>query len=272
VRLYVEAGRSTRAPRTTQDYCDFLKAELRGQIGDLPTPVHRVTLRHLLGAIAAKAPTHANRLWSLIRASLRWAVNEGLLANTGVEGLPRPGGRELPRDRVLSDSELRELLRGVPTGRPRLFLWLALLTAQRTGEVLGMEWNHVDLTAGLWSLPASHCKDRRPHTVPLVPQAVGLLRDTGPNARGLVLRGLHANPGRLAARIRKAVPQVKEWRLYDTRRTAATGLARLGAEPVLVERTLGHAIPGVGAIYNRHAYLPEMRAALDRWEAHLLAL
>jgi integrase len=65
---------------------------------------------------------------------------------------------------------------------------------------------------------------------------------------------------------------VTGWRLYDTRRTAATHLARLGTDPTLVERILGHAQPGVAAVYNRHGYTPEMRAALEAWEAHLLGL
>lgn len=269
--LYIDAGRITRAPRTTADYTKCLRAELAGPLGDLPAPPPRAELRRMLGDIAAKAPVHSNRVWALIRASLRWAVDEGVLPHTGVEGFRRPGGRELPRERVLSDQEIRALLR-TTTGRPRLFLWLSLLTAQRTGEVLGMSWSHIDLTERLWHLPAASRKDRRPHTVPLTPHAVALLSEAHPRPRGLVLGGLGANPGRLAAKLRECAPTVTGWRLYDTRRTAATHLARLGTDPATVERVLGHALPGVAAVYNRHGYAREMRAALEAWEAHLLSL
>lgn len=271
VRLYIDAGRVTRAPRTTSDYCKCLRAELVGPLGDMRTPPPRAELRRMLGDIATKAPTHSNRVWALLRASLRWGVDEGILPHTGVEGFRRPGGRELPRERVLSDPEIRALLH-TATGRPRLFLWLALLTAQRTGEVLAMSWAHLDLTEGLWHLPAAARKDRRPHTVPLTPHAVALLAEAHPRPHGLVLGGLGANPGRLAAKLRGLAPTVTGWRLYDLRRTTATHLARLGTDPTLVERILGHSLPGIAATYNRHGYLREMRTALEAWEAHLLAL
>ncbi|MFQ5974089.1 MAG: tyrosine-type recombinase/integrase, partial [Alphaproteobacteria bacterium] len=65
---------------------------------------------------------------------------------------------------------------------------------------------------------------------------------------------------------------VRDWRLHDLRRTAATGMARLGAPDIIVAAVLNHAprgIMGVTSIYNRHEYLDEKRDALDRWAQHL---
>jgi integrase len=53
---------------------------------------------------------------------------------------------------------------------------LAILTASRTGEVLGARWPEVDLEAALWTVPASRMKAKREHRVPLCPAAVSLLR------------------------------------------------------------------------------------------------
>jgi integrase len=65
---------------------------------------------------------------------------------------------------------------------------------------------------------------------------------------------------------------VRDWRLYDTRRSAATHIGGLGASPDVVERILGHSLKGVAGVYNRHTYLAEMRRALEAWEARLLEL
>jgi hypothetical protein len=48
------------------------------------------------------------------------------------------------------------------------------------------------------------------------------------------------------------------WRLHDLRRTATTGMARLGVAPHVADRVLNHqsgTISGVAAVYNRFAYL-----------------
>ena len=50
-------------------------------------------------------------------------------------------------------------------------------------------------------------------------------------------------------------------------------MARLGVAPHVIERLLNHTdgtICGVGAVYSRHSYLPEIRAAADLWASHLI--
>jgi integrase len=51
----------------------------------------------------------------------------------------------------------------------------------------------------------------------------------------------------------------------DLRRSLATKLNELGIAPHVVEQLLGHAMPGVMAIYNRSQYLPEKLDALNKW-------
>jgi len=62
--------------------------------------------------------------------------------------------------------------------------------------------------------------------------------------------------------------EIGGWILHDLRRTAATGMARLNIAPHVVDRVLNHVsgtIKGVAAVYNRHAYLKERKAALAAW-------
>ena len=68
---------------------------------------------------------------------------------------------------------------------------------------------------------------------------------------------------------------VAGWRLHDLRRTAASGMARLGVAPHVIEKVLNHstgAISGVAAVYNRHGYEAEKRQALDGWAGHVAGL
>ena len=63
-----------------------------------------------------------------------------------------------------------------------------------------------------------------------------------------------------------------DWTFHDLRRTAATGMARLGVAPHIVERILNHSsgtFAGVAGVYNRFEYSPEMRAGLETWAAHV---
>jgi len=52
--------------------------------------------------------------------------------------------------------------------------------------------------------------------------------------------------------------------LLDIRRTAKTLMQRAGARPDISDRVLGHIIPGVAGVYDRHSYLEEKRDALKR--------
>jgi integrase len=56
-------------------------------------------------------------------------------------------------------------------------LEFAILTAARTGEVLGARWDEVGLQAKVWTVPASRMKGGREHRVPLSPPAISVLKE-----------------------------------------------------------------------------------------------
>jgi integrase len=66
------------------------------------------------------------------------------------------------------------------------------------------------------------------------------------------------------------------WRLHDLRRTAASGMARLGVGIHVVERLLNHVsgstTGGIVAVYQRHDFREEKRAAVKAWGQFLDAL
>src|SRR4029079_1194476 len=69
--------------------------------------------------------------------------------------------------------------------------------------------------------------------------------------------------------------KVAPFTIHDIRRTVATGMAEIGVLPHIVEAALNHvsgAKAGVAGTYNRAKYLPEKKAALERWASHVAGL
>ena len=69
--------------------------------------------------------------------------------------------------------------------------------------------------------------------------------------------------------------KIEPWQLRDLRRTFVTGLGELGIAPHIIELCVNHisgARAGVAGVYNRSELLPERKAALERWSAHVEGL
>src|SRR5262249_22788969 len=158
---------------------------------------------------------------------------------------------------------------------------LLLLTAQRRDEVGGMRWSELDLDEQrTWTIPGSRSKNGKAHVVHLSSFAIETL-DRLPqldesefvfttNGRTPV-SGFSVAKARLDA----LMGETPWWTLHDLRRSAASGMARLGIAPHVVDKILNHqsgTIRGVAAVYNRFEYLPERAAALDAWSRFVEAL
>jgi integrase len=69
---------------------------------------------------------------------------------------------------------------------------------------------------------------------------------------------------------------IQPWRIHDLRRTAATGMARLGVRAEVADKVLNHSggsiVKGVARIYNRFEYIDERREALEMWARHVESL
>jgi integrase len=76
----------------------------------------------------------------------------------------------------------------------KLCLEFLVLTAARSGEARGADWNEIDLAAKVWTVPASRMKAKRPHRVPLSKRAIELLTEAAAlsGGKGLVFPGTKA--------------------------------------------------------------------------------
>ena len=130
-----------------------------------------------------------------------------------------------------------------------------------------------------WNIPASRTKNKWPHVVPLAPLARDIVATSvAASTSNLIFTTTGRTPVSGFAQIKRkldAAMKIPEWRLHDLRRTAATGMAELGIAPHIVEACLNHvsgAKAGVAGVYNRAAYAPEKKAALERWANHIEGL
>lgn len=138
--------------------------------------------------------TTARRVGGLLKRLFAFAAQEDAIAANPLASLALPG-REVQRDRTLSDAELAALWKvtdpinrpaakngaGRPRSHPSMHPWgayfrLLVLTGQRRGEVAAMRWDALDLDAGTWTLTAGETKSARAHVVALSSAAVALLR------------------------------------------------------------------------------------------------
>ncbi len=228
------------------------------------------------------APIAANRMLAYIKKFDKWAFNRALIDASFAVLMEKPA-EEVERDRTLTNVEMRALWAACERmGAFGRAVRLLLATAARLNEVASMIWTEVDREAGLWTLPRSRTKTDREHKLPLSRLALGILDDVTPRGASVFtttgrgpLKGWSKAKRKLdqlmIAELHKLDPQaiLPPWRLHDLRRTAATGLAKLGADRVVISKILNHAEGGVTARYDRYGRDVEMVAGLDAWGAEL---
>lgn len=158
----------------------------------------------------------------------------------------------------------------------RIALNLLALTFVRPGELRNAEWSEFDLEAAVWSIPAGRMKMRRPHRVPLAPQAVALLKElhelTG--HRLLLFPGLRSadramSENTMNGALRRLGYGKDDMTSHGFRAAASSMLneSRKWSGDA-IERQLAHADPDeVRRAYARADFWPE-RVEMMRWWAN----
>ncbi len=125
----------------------------------------------------------AKRLRAIIGQVFRFAVATGRATSDPTAALR--GALAMPavqhRAAITEPKAFGGLLRAISTyeGAPetKAALHLIALCFARPGEVRAAEWKEIDLEYAVWGIPAEKMKMRRPHRVPLAPQARAVLLD-----------------------------------------------------------------------------------------------
>lgn len=239
----------------------------------------------------------ASRLRGRIEAVLSWATvsghrsgeNPARWAGNLKELLPAPSriAKETHHPALqLEDAQrwLRAIRR--TDGMSRFALEFALLTAARSQEVRGARWDELDLTNGIWIIPAQRMKRDREHRVPLSDGALALLSNVPrfqncelifPGPRGGALSDMTLSAA--MKRLHEAEQQVSGLGFVDrvTTRPAVPHGLRSTFRDWVAERTsfpgdmaevaLAHKVSNsVEAAYRRGDMIEKRRRMMQAWD------
>jgi integrase len=217
--------------------------------------------RHLRDA--GKATATRNKRLRYLRAALNRAVKRGYIVKNPMDDWEWEREEE-KAPRVLTADEKNKLLQACPTDQWRTFVFVALTTGCRRGELLELTWGRVDFVNA--SLLITNTKAKRDRVQPLNPATVTALRrlqastlaDGGP-----FMSMLRTNvPERFRAIVKTA--GIKRCTVHDLRRTFCTDLARLGINQLVVQRLAGHAAAATTARYYQWVDDAMKREAIER--------
>lgn len=242
----------------------------------------RSAIVEMLDGIEDKhGPVAADRALAHLRKAFNWhALRDDQFNSPIVKGMARVSPKARARQRMLTDAELREFWTALdqmpkPSCYAR-YVKTLLLTGQRRTEVADMTWAEID--GDTWTIAASRYKTKLDHVVPLSDDVLKLLttRRTGfvfSTDGGVSAFSGYGKPKAeldkklTALRAKDGRAPMARWTLHDLRRTARSLMSRAGVPGDVAERVLGHVIPGVRGVYDRHQYLAEKRDALDKLAA-----
>lgn len=238
---------------------------------------------------AHPAKVTAARAAGYIGPIIKWASKRDLMRGPFALEKPITGA---PRQRVLSEEELKELLPTLDDAYGRCCLFM-LLTAARRSEAANSTWDQVDFKRKLWIIPGEDRKDTRALVrrksrprealkIPLSTQAHKLLKEQwrlaqlkGPIESSVPtpferifitdLGGPLINWSRWL-RTHSQRCSVVDWSAHALRRTTATMAGDMGAAPHVISAMLGHTNIGGQLIagYNKSRYLEEHTALMQQ--------
>ncbi|MEH4659840.1 site-specific integrase [Phytobacter diazotrophicus] len=259
-------------------------------------PAQQLTLHNwitILDSLAQRYSEITRRVISNGRQCYSWAVKRQLLDKNPLSEMSgrdfgikkRMGERTLDRKemamvwRAIDDSRLIE--------RNKILYKLSLFWACRVGELRQAEISHFDFEKGIWTVPWKNHKTgrntKKPLLRPIIPEVVPLIRRAIELAPGRYVfsrlpdkpmseafhMSISSNLVKFMLKIYNE--QVPYFTIHDLRRTARTNFSEL-TEPHIAEIMLGHKLPGVWSVYDKHTYIDEMRVAYGKWWARLMSI
>lgn len=177
-----------RNPLHAKEYLRSLERHAFPTIGKLPVGAVDVTfVLKCIEPLWKRIPVTAGRLRQRIEAVLDFSAVRGWRASDVPNParwsghlehiLPQRLSTAIRHHAALPYAELPAFMSELQQrdGVPERALEFAILTAARSGEVMGARWREVDLDAGMWTIAAPRMKAGQPHRVPLSKTALALL-------------------------------------------------------------------------------------------------
>lgn len=248
------------------------------------------------------SPKTVHNIYGLLHAALSLAVGLEYVGRNVCDvkvAKPSRPATSVHAGTVLSDAEIRNLLKEAASTRWYSFVVLALATGARRGELCGLSWSDVDLEGRkirIWrSLSQTtgrvELKDTKSHRERLIGisswalEALRRQRVMQAEERLRASGGLYVDSGavftdELGQRLTpmaatKAFARIARlagllsMRLHDTRHTAASHLIAEGNDAVTVASVLGHESANITLSIYAHAFDNAKHEATDRLGARM---
>jgi integrase len=145
-----------------------------------------------------------------------------------------------------------------------------ILTAARTGEVLGATWDELDLRKSVWTIPDERMKNGREHQVPLSAPAVAVLERMSKITNGGNYVFFGQSSGRSLSNMALLV-LLRRMERHDItshgfRSTFRDWAADHGYQDAVAEAALAHTVPdAVVAAYRRTTFFELRKQMMDDW-------
>ena len=200
---YINAHRSGwRNPKHAAQWPATLDAYVYPHFGSLP--VQAVDVGLVLKAVEpiwTEKPETASRVRGRIESVLDWATARGYRQGENparwrghLENLlpPRSKMRRVEHHAALPYAELAAFMAALrqQEGVGARALEFAILTAARTGEVIGARWDEINVAERLWIVPADRMKAGKEHRAPLSDAALAIVE-----RMAAIRQGDHLFPG-----------------------------------------------------------------------------
>ncbi|MDO8401611.1 MAG: tyrosine-type recombinase/integrase [Bradyrhizobium sp.] len=151
-----------------------------------------------------------------------------------------------------------------------LALELCILTAARSGEILGMRWSEIDFEKKIWTVPAARMKAGREHRVPLSSRAIAILHQLEKLKAGdFVFAGQTRNKplSNMAMEMVLRRMKVEEATVHGFRSSFRDWAGNVSSFPrEVVETALAHVIGDKAEqAYRRSDALEKRRRLMEAW-------
>jgi integrase len=279
---YLEAKADTIRPATMRA-ARYHFGHLWAPLGSKPVKeIGRADIAARLGEIVkAHGRISAARARGNLSAMFAWSMREGLCEANPVAATNDPAAGIKSRERVLSDHELCAIWRACRDDDFGLVVKLLILSGCRRSEIGSLRWDELNLDTGMMIIPGTRTKNHKALELTLPALAIDILRSVPRRAgseyvfgrSGTGFLGWSYPLTTLNLRIAEAEGRpLAAWSLHDTRRTVRTNLGKLGVAPHVAELVINHAKGGVAAVYDKHRYAPDIKAALALWATRVLTI
>lgn len=240
-------------------------------------------IRAAVMAIRDKKPEVARKLVLRVSAVMKWAIGAGHRRDNpsvshvlALPPIPRKARVKANR-KALPYAQVSGCIDTVNASgawvATKLALEFLILTAARSGEVRGATWDEIDLSAGVWNVPATRMKMGKPHAVPLSKRAIAVLKEAE-KLRGVdnfvfpSMRGKQMSDMTMSKLVKELGFDADVHGFRTSFRTWAQERTNVPFE--VAEAALAHAVgDSASQAYARSDVFEKRRKMMDAWSRYL---